>query len=141
MSDGPKPVSDIKVDTDNLYREETYTDLRVATIRKLVPIKSDGSEDSSRDVVFTGETQLMSAAGMLPIQCNLEGTTLDDAIASFPEAVNKAVERVIEEAREMQRREASRIVVPGAGGGGGGMPPGGMPPGGAIGGDGKIHLG
>ena len=32
---------------------------------------------------------------------------------AFPEAVNQTVERMIEEAREMQRQEASRIVVPG----------------------------
>ena len=45
-------------------------------------------------------------------------------------------------AKEMQRREASRIVVPGAGGvPGGGVPGGGMPPGAGGGGGGKIHLG
>ena len=32
----------------------------------------------------------------------------------FPEAVKQAVERLIEEAREIQRQEASRIVVPGS---------------------------
>ena len=38
---------------------------------------------------------------------------LDEAIEKFPEAINQAVERLVEEAREMQRQEASRIVVPG----------------------------
>ena len=40
---------------------------------------------------------------------------LDEAIEKFPEAVNAAVERMVEQAREMQRQEASRIVVPGQG--------------------------
>jgi hypothetical protein len=31
----------------------------------------------------------------------------------FPEAIKEAVERLVDEAREIQRREASRIVVPG----------------------------
>jgi hypothetical protein len=31
----------------------------------------------------------------------------------FPEAVNQAVERLIAEAKEIQREEASRIIVPG----------------------------
>jgi hypothetical protein len=31
----------------------------------------------------------------------------------FPAAVNQAIERMIDEAREIQRQEASRIVVPG----------------------------
>jgi hypothetical protein len=106
-------VGDIQVDKDNLYREEVFTDLRVASIRKLVPIKADGSDDSSREARFVGETQLMSARGPLPIQCPIEAPTLSDAIDAFPEAVQKAVDQMIEEAREMQRQEASRIVVPG----------------------------
>jgi hypothetical protein len=32
----------------------------------------------------------------------------------FPEAIQAAVERLVEEARELQRREMSRIVVPGS---------------------------
>jgi hypothetical protein len=106
-------VGDIEVDKDNLYREEVYTDLRVVSIRKLVPIRVDGSDDPDRDVRFVGETQLMSARGPLPIQCPIEATTLATAIDAFPDAVKIAVEQMIEEARELQRQEASRIVVPG----------------------------
>jgi hypothetical protein len=32
---------------------------------------------------------------------------------NFPTAVNLAIERMIEEAREYQRQESSRIVIPG----------------------------
>ena len=110
-----KSLSEIKVDRDNLYREETFSDLRVATLRRMVPIKSDGSTDDSRPVLFMGETQLMSAGGLLPVSCPIEASTLDEAIEKFPEAVNLAVERMVEQAREMQRQEASRIVVPGQG--------------------------
>ncbi len=136
MSDGPKPLSELRVDIDHLYREEVFTDMRVATIRRLTPVKADGTTDDERSVLFSGETQLMTQMGMLPIHCNIDATTLDEAIEKFPDAVQVAVDKVIEEAKEMQRREASRIVVPGAGG----MPPG-MPPEGAGGGGGKIHLG
>jgi hypothetical protein len=110
------PLSEIKVDIDNLYREDTFTDLRVATLRRMTPVKSDGSTDDSRPVLFMGETQLMSARGPLPVSCPIEATSLDEAIARFPDAVNEAVERMIEQAREMQRQEASRIVVPGQAG-------------------------
>jgi hypothetical protein len=109
----PQTMTEISVDKTNLYREEIVTDLRVASIRKLVPIKIDGSPDESREPIFTGQTTLMSAAGPLPVQCPLDATTLEAAIDKFPEAVKEAVERLVEEAREMQRREASRIVVPG----------------------------
>ena len=131
MENEERPLADIQVDAENLYREETFTDLRIATLRRLTPIRSDGSDDSSRPVRFIGETQLMSARGLLPVSAPIEAATLDEAIAQFPEAINQAVERLIEEAREMQRQEASRIVVPGQG------PMGPMGPGGP---GGKIQL-
>jgi hypothetical protein len=125
-ADEPQGISEISVDTSNLYREEIVTDLHVASIRRLLPIKSDGSPDDSRAPVFTGQTTLMSAAGPVPVQCAIEATTLEEACAAFPAAIKQAVERLVEEAREIQRREASRIVVPGElpgpggrGGGGG----------------------
>ena len=55
----------------------------------------------------------MSAAGPVPVQCALEATTLEEAAAKFPDGIKQAVERMVEEAREIQRREASRIVTPG----------------------------
>ena len=113
MSDEPKALGEINVDTDNLYREETFTDLKVASIRRLTPVKSDGSDDPGRPQIFVGETTLMSARGPLPINCPIEATTLAEALEAFPQAVQAAVERLMEEAREMQRQEANRIVVPG----------------------------
>jgi len=112
-ADEPQTVTEIEVDTANLYREEIFTDLRVASIRKLIPIKPDGSPDESREAIFTGQTTLMSAAGPVPVQCQIEASNLEEATAGFPEAIQQAVQRLVEEAREMQRREASRIVVPG----------------------------
>jgi hypothetical protein len=113
LSDEPQTVTEINVDTSNLYREEVFTDLRVASIRKLTPIHPDGSPDDSRAAIFTAQTTLMSAAGPLPVQAQLEAATLDEAAAKFPEAIRDAVERLMDEARDLQRREASRIVVPG----------------------------
>jgi len=124
VSEETNPLGEISVDQENLYREETFTDLKVASIRRLSPIRADGSDDAGRPVLFIGETTLMSARGPLPINCPIEATTLADALEAFPRAVQAAVERLMEEAREMQRQEANRIVVPGQspgmGGGGGG---------------------
>lgn len=132
MSEEANPLGDIAVDTENLYREETFSDLKVASIRRLTPVTTEGLDDASRPTLFIGETTLMSARGPLPINCPIEAETLPDAFAAFPQAVQEAVERLMEEAREMQRQEANRIVVPGQGPGGvGGMGgPGGMPGGG-----------
>jgi hypothetical protein len=112
-ADGPKSLSEIEVDKKNLYREEVYTDLKIASIRVLTPVRVDGSIDKSRPVLYSGETQLMSQVGPVPVHAPIEASSLDEAISRFPEAVNHAVERLMEEARELQRREASRIVVPG----------------------------
>ena len=126
-------LTEIEVDTSNLYREEVITDLRVASIRKFVPIRPDGTDDPDRPTLFTGQTTLMSQAGPVPVQCPLEGETLEEAAAKFPEAIQQAVERLVDEAREIQRREASRIVVPGD------LPVGGLKgPGGGGGGGGGI---
>ena len=112
-ADEPQTISEIEVDLDNLYREEIVTDLRVASIRQLVPIKADGTRDESRQVLFTGQTTLMSQAGPLPVQAPIEAASLAEAAQKFPEAIKRAVERLMDEAREIQRREASRIVTPG----------------------------
>jgi hypothetical protein len=106
------PLQELEVDRDNLYREDVYTDLRIATIRVLTPVRADGSPDSGRPTLFMGQTQILSNAGPLPVSCPLEAATLEDAIRRFPRAVNEAVERLVDEAREIQRREVSRIVVP-----------------------------
>jgi hypothetical protein len=111
------------VDTDNLYREESITDLRAATIRQLVPIRADGSEDPTRPRRFIGDTTLMTQMGPIPVQFPLEVATLAEAFAQVPAGIKSAIDRLNERAREMVRDEASRIVVPGQGGGG--MP--GMP--------------
>jgi hypothetical protein len=115
VSEETNPLGEITVDRDNLYREETFTDLKVASIRQLTPIRPDGSTDDSRALIFVGETTLMSARGPLPINCPIEATTLAEAMDAFPQAVQAAVERLMEEAREMQKQEANRIVVPGQG--------------------------
>ena len=66
-------IAEIKINTDNLYKEESFTDLTFATIRRLTPVKIDGSVDESRETIFTGMTQLMSPNGPIPVQCLIEG--------------------------------------------------------------------
>ena len=105
----------LSVDRHNLYREETFSDLQMATIKRLIPVTPDGSMDQTRSIIFIGHTQLMTQAGVLPVQCPIEAGTLKEAMDNFPQAINKAVEKMIEEAKDLQRQQASRIVVPGAG--------------------------
>lgn len=110
---------DFTVDINNLYREESITDLKVASIRRMVPIKPDGTEDPSRTPIFIGQTQLMSPDGPLPIQAELVGNNIEEAIAEFPNAMKKSLAEVIEKLKQMQqqqqqqKKDDSRIIMPG----------------------------
>jgi hypothetical protein len=104
----------VEIDRNNLYLEESFTDLKTGSIRRLTPVTADGSEDKSRKTLFMAQTQLMTQMGLLPIQCELEAETIREATDKFPAAVNEAVENLIEKANEMRRQEASRIIVPGS---------------------------
>jgi len=112
VSSNVQMIDDIRIDTASLYLEESFTDLKVGSIRRLVPVKTDGSPDPARPVRFIGQTQLMSQLGPLPVQCAIEAATLAEAIERFPQAIKVAVDELVAEAREMQRREMSRIVAP-----------------------------
>ena len=122
---GEQQLPEIKLDATQLYREEIFTDRKAGTLRRLMPVKSDGSDDSSRPVLYSGQTQLLTPAGVLPLAFELEATSLEDACNKVPDAVKVVIEQAIEEAREMRREAASRIVVPEAGGAMGGSPGGG----------------
>jgi hypothetical protein len=110
-------LPEIKLDATQLYREEIFTDRKAGTLRRLVPVLPDGKDDPARPVLYSGQTQLLTPAGVLPLAFELEAASLEDACTKFPEAVKVAIEQAIEEAREMRREQASRIVVPEAGGG------------------------
>jgi hypothetical protein len=125
-------LPDVHLDPAGLYREEIYTDRRAGTIRRLTPVTVAGATDPGRPVLFSGQTQLLTPAGVLPLVFEIEASTLEEALAKFPEGVNAALEQAIDEAREMRREAAGRIVVPEVGGAGG------IGPGGA--GGGKIKF-
>ena len=110
---------DFTVDQSNLYREDSVTDLKVASIRRMIPIKADGTDDPSRTPVFFGHTQILTPQGPLPLQAQLMANNLDEAIAAFPEAMEKEMAEMIEQLRRMQLEEQkkqasdSRIILPG----------------------------
>lgn len=122
MTDPTLP--DIRLDPNGLYREETFTDLRAGSIRRLVPVTKDGADDPGRPALYEGHASLMTQRGPLPLQFPIDVRSLDEALAKFPELAKQALSETLEELRRLQREAASQIVVPGAGGmpgGGGGL--------------------
>ena len=109
---------ELKMDPANLYREEIFTDRKVGTIRVMTPAKSDGSTDTTRKVIYVGETQLMTPVGALPLAFEIEADSLGNAAAKFAEIAKVSVERAVRELQEMRRQASSSIVIPE------GIPPG-----------------
>ncbi len=114
---------DFSVDSGNLYREENFTDIKVASIRKLTPINADGTDDKNRETVYLGQTQLMSPEGPVPLQSYLKADSLEGAMAAFPAAMQQAMSEMIEKFEKMRQQQQqqqqqqqandSRIIVPG----------------------------
>jgi hypothetical protein len=125
-------LPDISLDSAGLYQEEVFSDRKAGTIRRMRPVTMEGATDASRPVLFSGQTQLLTPAGVLPLVFEIEAKTLAEAIEKFPAAVKLALNDAIEEAREMRREAASRIVVPDVGAGPIGPVPGGTAGGGKI---------
>lgn len=124
-------LPDIVMAAEDLYREEVYTDRKIGTIRVLIPVTATGDDDDQRKVIYSGQTQVMTPAGALPISFDIEADTLGEAASKFGEAARQGIEQTMKELEEMRREAASSIVVPGAGGMGG-PGPGGVPGGGGI---------
>lgn len=110
---------DFTVDKNKLYKEESITDLKTASIRCLIPVKIDGTIDESREKIFIGHTQLMSPQGALPLQARLNATTLEEAIDRFPAAMEQEMAQMIENVKRMQQeqesseqQESSNLILP-----------------------------
>jgi hypothetical protein len=128
-------VNDAKMDPTSLYREEIYTDRAAGTLRVMVPVRADGTQDAARQTLFIGEAQILTNMGPLPISFEVEAKTLAEAIAAYGDAAKAGVERAVHELQELRRQASSSIVLPGSAGAAG--LPGGLPPGGL---GGKIKL-
>jgi hypothetical protein len=94
------------MDATQIYREETFTDRKVGTIRRLTPVSANGADDGARAVLFVGQAQVMTPMGAVPISFELEAATLDVAIEKFGAAAEQAVHQT------MRREQASSLVIP-----------------------------
>jgi hypothetical protein len=129
-ADNPARGSETTMDVASLYREEVVTDRKLGLLRVMAPIRSDGSPDPARPTIYTGEAQLMTNMGPLPISFDIPAANLAEAVANYGGAAKVGVDRAMRELQEMRRQSSSSIVIPQGGA---------LPPAGAMGG-GKIQL-
>ena len=124
---GPSNAPEPKMDSQDLYREDVYSDRRVGTIRVMTPVKADGSPDPARATSFVGQAQIMTPAGALPLSFEIEAKTLAEACEGFAAGAKVAFEETMQELQEMRRQQASSIVIPDAGAAAAIAGPGGPP--------------
>ena len=104
-----------QMDVAALYQEEMFTDRKVGAIRRLTPVTGEGTVDTTRPVLYVGQAEIMTNMGPVPINFEIEGQTLGDAVAGFAPAAAAAIERTVQQIQEMRRQAASQLVVPGGG--------------------------
>ena len=121
MPEEAKPK--LRINQNDLYKEEVFTDMRVAAIRQLTPVKPNGEFDKGRKILFYGQTQIYSQHGPFPVQFPIEDAkNLQQAIDKFPDVLEQFMENMVKQAEEMKRQEQSRIIVPNSGMGQGPAP-------------------
>ena len=123
--------TEAKMDPTSLYREEIITDRKIGTIRMLVPVTANGAPDGARKTVYSGEAQIMTNMGALPVSFDIEAANLAEAVQKYGDAARAGIERTMRELQDLRRQASSGLIVPPAGtasaltGGMGGMPGGG----------------
>ncbi len=112
MTDEQPNNLEFTIDRTNLYLEESFTDLKAGTIKRLTPVRSDGSQDKTRKTVFVGHTSILTPNGPLPIQNVIAAKELQQAIKKYPEAMYAAMDQLMEEVKKYQEQEQSQIQKP-----------------------------
>ena len=84
------------------------------TIQRLTPVTGDSEPDQARQVIYIGQTQLMTRGGPLPLSFEIPAKSLSEAAQLFNDGAGQAVTDAVKRIEEMQRDAASSIIVPGA---------------------------
>lgn len=111
MSDEQIP----QMNPEMMYLEEVFTDQTVGQIRRMTPVSANGEKDSSREVTYVGYTQMMTPKGPMPLNFEIEAENLQEAIAKFADSARTSMIETFKQMEEMQRQQASSIVIPGQG--------------------------
>ena len=94
--------------TDSLYREESYTDLQSGGIKAFFPVDEKGVDvvDGSREPVFVAMTTIQDPNGQsFPLQASLEAKHLPEACEQFKPALDEVIKDMVAQARELQAQE------------------------------------
>lgn len=105
------PSATLRMNPDNLYREQIISDRGAGAIRMMTPVSADGADDPTRTILFVGEAQILTPAGALPIAFEIDADSLGEAAEKFADGAQAAMQQTMNELRAMQREAASGIVI------------------------------
>jgi len=115
MFDGKElDTLDLSVKQENLYLEESFSDLDMASIRRLTPVKPNGLKDKSRKQIFVGHLNIMTPQGPIPIQAPIDARNLKEAVELYPDTMKIALKKMQEEVEKLKEKQEPRIIVPGS---------------------------
>lgn len=106
MDNNSKPV----YAREGLYRVDTFTDTHIADIKMLVPVRTDGTPDITRDAIFVSTCTAKLNGQLIPVTFRIPAATLEEACAKVIEEGEKETAKVIEKAN--QQRAQPRLMVP-----------------------------
>jgi hypothetical protein len=109
---GEQSQPEMEMDAKSLYREEVFTDRRIGTIQRLTPVDADGNPVAGGQMLYVGQTQLMTRAGPLPLSFEIPADSLADAAGRFGEGATTAMEEAVHKLEELRREASSSIIVP-----------------------------
>ncbi|HTE42261.1 MAG TPA: hypothetical protein VK629_15670, partial [Steroidobacteraceae bacterium] len=96
---------DASMDVNSLYLEEVITDRKMGMIRRMTPLTAEGTPDSSRQVLYVGQAEIMTNMGPMPINFEIEAETFAQAVAGFGPAAAVGIERTVQQIQEMRRQQ------------------------------------
>src|SRR3954463_5705992 len=112
MAADTRNPAEAAMDANALYREEIITDRRIGTIRMMIPVKTDGTADGARKTLYSGEAQIMTNMGALPVSFDIEADNLTEAVANYGDAARAGIERTMRELQDLRRQQSSGLIVP-----------------------------
>lgn len=87
-----------EMNPDELFLEETFTDQRTGTIRRMTPVDQTGAPRPDADATYIGNAQMMTPAGALPLNFLIEASSLGEAATKFSAGAQQAAEETVERA-------------------------------------------
>jgi hypothetical protein len=95
------------LDSNNLYREETYTDLQNGAMKAFWPVDTKGVDvvDGTRSPKFLALTNIQTQDGPAPIQAEIEANHLEEAVNKFQEKLDQVVGSLIEETQKQEEEK------------------------------------